>query len=640
MHSAVSRPRRRSRQRAQKTSSRSQTTPLLIVVSIGILTIGLAAATVSYGATYEQRIFPGVRMGTTDLGGMTAAQAKDTLLAQAEALERQPLVLRDGARGWTFARRDLGLIPSVDDSLGAAMAIGRTGPPWEQYLTRYRAQLSGIEIPGPAFRIDTSHLEAALKPVALAIDRDPIDARIVLKPGRLVSLTPATPGRRLNVAASVLAIERALPDSRTSSVNLVVDEVDPRVSAERLASARSEAERVLSAPLVLRYAGRSWTLSLDDIASFTSIDPTSGAVRTDDARLSALLHRIAQDIDRPAANARFDFKNGRLVAISTSRDGARLDVAATAKAIEVQMRTADRMIELPVEMLKPAFGQGDSTKLVARDLIANAETIYGDTISNRRFNVELAASRLNGTVVGPGEVFSLNHALGEVSYRTGYKQAYGITQSADGVETIPSEGGGICQVATTLFQAIFWAGYPIVERSWHLYWIPRYGLPPRGLKGLDATIDQVYDRNGRLVYSVDFKFKNNTDRPLLIQAHTNGDRIRVSLFGTKPSWQVKLSGPVITGVVKANRENVLQPSSTLPPGQKLMVEEAEDGFTSTIVRKIVRNGRVIGSQTFRSVYQASRNVWLVGGARGTADVSLAAIPADRPAPASKLEPSN
>ena len=142
------------------------------------------------------------------------------------------------------------------------------------------------------------------------------------------------------------------------------------------------------------------------------------------------------------------------------------------------------------------------------------------------FNVELAAQRINGVVIGPGDTFSFNDEVGEVSYRSGYKKGYGISQDGDDVVTIPSEGGGICQVATTLFQSVFWAGYPIVERNWHLYWIPRYGQRPRGLKGLDATIDQVYDQDGKLLYAVDLRWRNNTEAPVLIVAETErqGDR--------------------------------------------------------------------------------------------------------------------
>jgi vancomycin resistance protein YoaR len=447
----------------------------------------------------------------------------------------------------------------------------------------------------------------------------------------------------LNLDATERVSERALPDGNVSSVDRTVQAVAPKVSSGQLTPVRTALEQVVRRPLILRHGAQTWTLSPDDIAGFVAVDSAvgqgDGVLKVDEARLAPFVAQVARDVDRPATNARFDFKGGQLQAIASAKDGARLDEVATVKAIEAQLPTNRHEIDLPVVAVKPSFGASDAVKLAARDLVATADTTYGDTIANRRFNVELAASRLNGSVVAPGQTFSLNDALGEVSYRSGYKQAYGIARTTEGIETIPSEGGGICQIATTLFHAVFWAGYPVIERNWHLYWIPRYGLPPKGLKGLDATIDQIYDNNDRLLYSVDFKFKNNTDYPLLIQAHTDGNRIRVSLFGAKPRWQVKVMGPSITSVVRADRTAVREPTSTLPAGQQLMVEEAEDGFTATIVRQIVQDGKVKETQTFRSVYQPSRNVWLVGTPGGAAtSLTNASIPADQPANVPMITP--
>jgi vancomycin resistance protein YoaR len=243
------------------------------------------------------------------------------------------------------------------------------------------------------------------------------------------------------------------------------------------------------------------------------------------------------------------------------------------------------------------------------------------------FNVELATQRINGVVVGPGETFSFNDEVGEVSYRSGYKKGYGISQDGDDIVTIPSEGGGICQVATTVFQSVFWAGYPIVERNWHLYWIPRYGQRPRGLKGLDATIDQVYDPEGKLLYAIDLRWRNNTEAPVLLVAETDGKELTVSLMGRKPLWQVKVADPKIERVVKADTRTVRQPDPTLAKGAELMVEHAEDGFQSTIVRSTYVEGKLIDETRLVSTYRPSRNVYLVGGtaARGTARVE------DRPA---------
>jgi vancomycin resistance protein YoaR len=253
-----------------------------------------------------------------------------------------------------------------------------------------------------------------------------------------------------------------------------------------------------------------------------------------------------------------------------------------------------------------------------RELIERVTTSYAGGSAERRYNVELAAQRINGVIVPPGGIFSFNDEVGEVSYRSGYKRGWGISRDeSGGVVTIPSEGGGICQVATTVFHAVFWSGYQIVERNWHGYWIPRYGLPPKGMKGLDATIDQVYDKDGRLVSETDLRFKNNTDAPLLLQARFDGKTLTVSLFGTKPDWQVKIDAPKIEKVVKADTTPVRQTDPSLAAGTELQIESAQDGFQATIVRTVSRVGKVLEQRSFVSTYRPSRNVFVSGPKPGT-----------------------
>ena len=95
---------------------------------------------------------------------------------------------------------------------------------------------------------------------------------------------------------------------------------------------------------------------------------------------------------------------------------------------------------------------------------------------------------------------------------------------------MPSVAGGICQVATTLFQPVFWGGYQLEERYWHLYWIPAY--TSRGVVGLDVTVDSDS--------GLDFKWTNPTNDYVLIQSTTTADSVTFSLYGNKPNWKVQV----------------------------------------------------------------------------------------------------
>jgi vancomycin resistance protein YoaR len=254
----------------------------------------------------------------------------------------------------------------------------------------------------------------------------------------------------------------------------------------------------------------------------------------------------------------------------------------------------------------PALKSSDQAAFGPLELIDAGTTGYGGSIPERAHNVELAASRLDGVIVAPGETFSFNAALGPTTIDTGFQWAWGI--DGGGVNgaprTVPSVGGGICQVATTLFHAVFWSGYQVEERNWHLYWIPKYGAGPRGLTGLDATVDEDS--------GTDFKWTNTSDHPVLIQARTDGSQISFALYGQRPSWEVAIDHPIVGGVRPAPAGTVTETTTALPAGRSLWIEEARDGFTSTIVRTVTAPGAEPRVLRMTSTYQPSRNVLLVG----------------------------
>ena len=146
--------------------------------------------------------------------------------------------------------------------------------------------------------------------------------------------------------------------------------------------------------------------------------------------------------------------------------------------------------------------------------------INGSTTDNRTYNVRLAASTVDGTVVKAGQEFSFNALVGAADESAGYKVGSVIDWTG---EYVDGYGGGVCQVSTTLFNAVFYAGYPITERQSHMLFSANY--PP----GMDATVDYP---------SVDFKWVNNTDSDVYIQFTDDGSSITCTLYGADPHYVV------------------------------------------------------------------------------------------------------
>jgi hypothetical protein len=202
--------------------------------------------------------------------------------------------------------------------------------------------------------------------------------------------------------------------------------------------------------------------------------------------------------------------------------------------------------------------------------------------------------------------------VGPTTIDAGFQWGFGITSGDNGPKTIPAVAGGICQVATTLFQPVFWSGYQLEERYWHLYWIPAY--TSRGVVGLDVTVDGDA--------GLDFKWTNTTKDYVLIQADTDEDHIYFGLYGKKPNWKVQVDDAVITNRVPPDPKPLAQEEPTLPWGKTILVETARDGFDAQVIRRVIPpDGGAPRELNLKSTYQPAHTVTLVGTSGKPANAS-------------------
>lgn len=324
-----------------------------------------------------------------------------------------------------------------------------------------------------------------------------------------------------------------------------------------------------------------------------------------ESELESLVKPIAEGVDIAPVDALFQFQNGRVVAFRPSSDGQEVDTESlkmklSSKTLPVVLAEKPQIITIaiPIRVLKPKITTQKANNLGIKELIGEGTSLFQGSIPNRIYNITLAATRLNGLLVAPGETFSFGKALGDVSSFTGYKQAF-IIQNG---RTVLGDGGGVCQVSTTFFRAILNAGLPITERYAHAYRVGYYeqDSPP----GLDATV---------YVPSVDLKFKNDTENYILIQTalNPNQERLTFLLYGTKDDRQVTISKPVLTNQTPAPPP-LYQDDPTLPKGITKQIDFAAPGATSVFTREVARNGKIIISDKFVSNYRPWQAVYLRG----------------------------
>ncbi len=274
-------------------------------------------------------------------------------------------------------------------------------------------------------------------------------------------------------------------------------------------------------------------------------------------------------------------------------------MTATVAAIEGAAAGANpsgRNAELPVLTIRPKIATEDGPSLGIVELIGEGVTSFAGSSAAREQNIVVGTAQFDGLLIAPGETFSFNDYLGEVTKEKGYEEGiiiWGNTTKAD-------VGGGLCQVSSTAFRAAFWAGLPIVERTPHSFRVSYYEPP----KGLDATIYSPY---------VDFKWSNDTGHYILIQTYVDRDANKVTFryYGTNPGRTVEMEGPVEANPVP-HGPTVYRDDPTLPKGEKKQIEWAKDGLDVTVYRIIKENGVEVRRDTFFSRYLPWQAVFLVG----------------------------
>jgi vancomycin resistance protein YoaR len=234
-------------------------------------------------------------------------------------------------------------------------------------------------------------------------------------------------------------------------------------------------------------------------------------------------------------------------------------------------------------------------------LIASETTYFYHSSDARIQNIVTAANLFNGVLVAPGETFSMANILGDVSLENGFAEALIIY----GGRTIKGVGGGVCQVSTTLFRTVFFAGFPVVERYSHAYRVSYYELSRDGsvdsnLAGLDATVYAPL---------VDFKFVNDTPYWMLMETDINvGERtLTWKLYSTSDGRSVtwETTGPVNT--VPAP-DPAFEENPDLNENQIRQVDYAAEGADVDVTRTVWRNGQVYFTDEFRTHYEPWRAV--------------------------------
>lgn len=600
------------------------------------------AALYAYERTYSGRILPGVRIGTVDLSGLGPEAAAERLAdAYAPLAGGELRLVADGVER-RLPLDQVGRGPDIEAMVGAAMAVGRSGPPIERAILEVRTAVAGIEL-GPLVRLDEAALERRLLATLAGLELPPRDAAVRDEAGRFVVESGAyglavdeaavLERVRAELAAPVAIDELVVPVERTS--------VRPAVTTIDAEIAKTRAER-MAAELVVTAGDDRWTIDGATVRSWLRFDLTSDGRYlpvVDPDRVERSLGSLAKEVARSPRNARFlTGRNGQIVGVEAGRDGRQLDLGPTIERIVEALNRraavgAGGPVELAVLSVAPALTTEEAEKIAPRMTKISEWTTYFPIGIKNGFgaNIWIPAMDIDGQVVGPGETFDFWKAIGPITRERGYRDGGAIINGR--TEPTGALAGGICSTSTTLFNAALRAGFKMGARRNHYYYIDRYPL------GLDATVFRSASGSVQTM-----SWTNDTPYPVLIRGYKirNGNRgyVKFELWSVPNDRTVTFSKPIVKNVRKAS--DTIEYTDTLPAGTRERVEFPVDGMDVWVTRTVRDgSGRIIHQETYYSHYARITGVVLVGtgGSGGSGGGGEGPAPSPTPAPSIAPAPS-
>jgi len=578
---------------------------LLILVSVSLIVVGFW-----YEQTNTNKIYPGIKIGELEVGGLLKEEALDLLKPLIAEFEKRgmPFYILAGEEKKDFYVRPLFiavsdpdlsrrvLIFDLEETIKQAMAIGREG----NFLKRfYEINIAALRHHNliPSYYLSKEDLKNILTESVGNFEQKSQNASFrVLENGQIELVTEKS-GVFFDYDMAINNEITNLENLKYESVYIPSIEQQPAVTIEDVRIFLPKIQDFLSqAPIILTYQNKEWSISKKELSPWLQIEKNkfSGTrIILDGEIANNYLNILAKQINIESKNGKLTVEKNKVTEFQLSQPGLILDIEASRKAIIDSLEKKLNRIELVVNKLQPEILTEDINDLGIKELVGEGSSNFAGSPKNRRHNIGVGASKLNGILIKPGEEFSLVKALGNIDEAAGFLPELVIK----GTRTVPELGGGLCQIGTTMFRVILNGGFPITARTSHSYRVVYYEPA-----GMDATIYNPQP---------DLKFINDTSYYLLLQTKIYGDIATFYLYGTSDGRKVELSQPKLSNIVKPGPPLYIE-SEDLKPGVKKKLESAHAGASAEFIRTITHADGTIKIEKWKSYYKPWQEVWLVG----------------------------
>lgn len=508
-----------------------------------------------------------------DLGGKSRAEAVTALRAD---LDRRastfttPVPVRIGDRTGEISPAAVGLAVDVEATVAAAVAQ-RPGPV---------SLLFGSRDAAPVVTVDAEKLDNELRKI-IGKSGPQMTLPAVTFAGTTPKAVYPKPSKGIRADDSARAVRDGWLRGQPVVVPLV--ETHPVTTTEEVDRLITElAKPAVATAVSVKTERGAFTIPPAAIAkSLVLSSDKTGKIqpRVDEKKLRSALTSQLGRVEVKAKDASMSIQGNKPKMVAGA-GGQQVDTATLARELLPVLSKADgREVTAKLKAVQPKVSTDDVAKMGIKERVSSFTTNFtGGLSSARSQNIVTIARDVDGTLVKPGETFSLNGHTGERGYSQGYRDAPVIL---DG-KLVPGVGGGTSQFTTTLFNASYYAGLEDVEHKPHSYWFSRYPAV------IESTIFWP---------NLDFKFKNDTPHGVLIDTSHTSSSITVSM------WSTKVYDKVTTEY--SPRRNITKPKVIkLAAGPSCIPTNGIDGFTQDAYRVFHKGGKVLKREKFTWKYLA------------------------------------
>ena len=465
----------------------------------------------------------------------------------------------------------------------------------------------------PTINLDDNTFKTALAKVITANTKDPINATLATQGGKVVT-TEAVSGTEIDWEKTKKSLRESwLYEGRKAEV--VIAYIPPAVSNEDVNKVRSNlADLAVAAPITLKIGARSVEISPEIIGTALKFIPNQEKLESkfDENVIISEISRQIPNIQTTASDAKFDFIGDKVVVVP-AQEGIKFNPGQLDAALSPVFRQKDnRVVNLDSAVIKPLISTESLDALGIKEQLSTFRQDF-DYLPYRETNVGQAARYMDGKILKPGEIYSMNETIKERTAKNGYVKGIYI---GEGGRFDFGLGGGVSIITSATWTAAFYAGLERIEQRAHSVHIARY------TPGLEATVSWP---------KLDLKFRNNTKNNILIKAIPARDGITISMYGTKEYDRItaKFGEPY-------NLNNKIDTVNSYDPN--CLAQDPAPGFKIVVTRQFWKNNSIVQSENLTTSYKPSDHVICLKEGEVAPSASPSVVPAasgvPQPAPQS------